>query len=327
MADEKDVAIAGDDEPGGEVDADDQDVAEPEVKDVDQAESAEGEQSETAAPKPDAWKGVSWRHRQAAERAKRDGAWASGIGPDVLEGLAQAQDEVGRQFAALGRFAEPTMATDAGQVTPTGVPGKTAAGEMKGAAEFAFDVAALDKDMELPDSFKGGVLNVIQDRFRQDDVRFAKMEAFYQQAQRREQETQEVRALEVLDGVIASPDMADVRDLYGMGPTLALDMSSPQAKARAQLSAMAWQMFIGARKAGQPVELPQAYRWAHSILNAEKIAAGERDKGRKETDTLRRTATRRPAARTPPPEEKTEAEERAGAVEFARGLWKRMSRK
>ena len=322
---EADAGAVATDEPSGDVDTDESDVLEPEVADEPEGDleaEADAEPTE-GAPEADPWKGVSWRHRQAAERAKRDAGWATKAGPDVLEGLAGAHDELGRQFAALGR-----METDvAAPTAPETAPKPKAEPAAAQAGDFAFDVPALEAGMEVPDEFKKGVLEPLQGRIQKYDQyeqRVAKLEAFYAQAQQREKQAEETRALEQLDQVVAAPEMGDFAELYGVGPTLSMDMNGAPAKARAELAGMAYRLFLGAKRAGQSVELPAAFRWAHSIVNADKIAAAERDKGRKETDALKRTATRRPATRTAAPEEKTEAEERAEAVDFARGLWRRV---
>lgn len=306
--------------------ADDQGVAEPVVVDDsgDGLEAgAEGVDGlEPTEPEADPWEGVSWQHRQAAERQHRDAGWAKAVGPDVLEGLVETQNDLGRQFAALGRLNGP-----AGQrETPEGVPAPVETAKPTvpvKPGDFAFDLKALEEGMEVPDAFANTVLNPLQERIRKYDQSIAKLEGFYQQAQQREQEQHFSRALEALDTFVAAPEMAELHDVYGAGPTNALDMNGAPVKARAELVTFALQLQEGLRMQGRKVELSAAMSWAAQITNSGKIAAAERDRGRKEADALKRTATRRPATRNAAPEEKTEKEQRSGAIEYLRGMMKR----
>ena len=305
---------------------DDSTAAEPEVVDDQLGAGAEEDAApvdrDPEEPEADPWEGVSWRHRQAAERQKQGAEWAKAVGPEVMEGLVETQNDWARKYAALGRQEAP----GGQQVAPEAAsPAPDAAKPAVPAAprEFAFDMAALEEGMEVPDSFKNGVLMPQQEYNRSVVARLAKMEAYYEQSQQREQEQHLSRTLESLDTFVASPEMADLQEVYGVGPTNALDMNGAPAKARAELAGFALSLQRGLAGRGQPMNIASAFALAKQVINSDRIAAAERDKGRKEADVLKRTATRRPATRNVAPEEKTDNEQRSSAVDFVRGWLKR----
>lgn len=321
MADEKEVVETGADAgaDSAEVTTGDEGAADAGVID-DGAAKPEGDESDAAEgkdakPVVNPWEGVSWRHRQAAERAKRDATWAKAAGPDVLDGLADMQDEISRDWAAAGRKQAEAKPEDATPVKPAATVVKAAPGEAAG--EFAFDAEELATwNDEFREGFVKAVANPLQERIRKYDTMAAKVEKLSVMAERLEkaEQAQQVQhTVELLKGFVNTPEIAaEFGDVYGNGDLSTMKEGDPQAQALGELYINADAIFRRAAELGRPISEKEALTRANSFLQSDRIRANEREKGRKEAEKVRRTATHRPATRTAPPveddEKKNEAE-------------------
>ena len=319
-------AVATDEPVGDENPADDEaldvEVEAPEGEGESEAGDEEGETPATeAAPEANPWEGISWRHRQAAERAKRDAAWAAKAGPDVLEGLAEAQDELSRDWAAAGRKAAPETAATPSQPAP----GQKAAQPKEDTpteGEFAFDPTVLER---YDEDWVKEVADPIQQGFRSVGQRLSKIEAVAQRMEEAEQRQQAERAMELVRSFITAPEIAaEFGDIYGNGDLASRKEGSPQAQAIADLYVNADAIFRRAAEIGRPISERAALERANSMLQSDRIRSMERDKGRKEAAAVAKTATRKPSSRSSPPKDESDKENKATVLGWMQKTRKRL---
>ena len=334
MADEQVVetgADAGAD--AAEVVTGDEGAVNADVTQGDGAEDAgagEGTQDDGTKPAPvvdpaKAWEGINWRHRQAAERAKRDAAWAKAAGPEILDGLADAQDELSRDWAAAGRgkaagtqapASTPKSAVDATNPSKAGTAMEVQPGE------FAFAPDFLE---QVDDDSKAHVYDPIQERFRAQEQRLARMEKYAERMEQAEQQQQIQRVTGLLKEFVSSPEIAaEFGDVYGNGDLSTMKDGDPQAQALGELYVNADAIFRRAAELGRPISEREALSRANSFLQADRIRSLERDRGRKEAAKVARTATHKPSSRTSPPVEEDGKEHLASVLGAMKGWRKKL---